>query len=87
MPKKKIEPFPDIGGESYQPRAVLIHTESPAYMDKISETETIPIVRDLTEKEQARLQKAKTPEEVRDLLYLIKEINEPTEYEVDFRKR
>ena len=47
---------------------------------------SILITRDLTEAEQTRLKASKTENEVENLVYFIKEINEPVEYEVDIRR-
>ena len=84
--QENFEQFPDIGGTSIDPVFVKILTDC-AGTDESVDIEWIILCRRLTEEEQARLQKAKTPEEVRELCYLVKEINEPEVYEVDFRMR
>jgi hypothetical protein len=46
-------------------------------------TEEIYLWRSLTDSEEDTLKKAKTSEEVHALLELVKEINDPIEYNVD----
>lgn len=84
FPEKSPEPTTLAENESYNPFFVTIITDCPG-TDECDNREQVIILRPLTEAEVTRLQQAKTPEEVHDLLDLVKNINEPTEYEVDLR--
>lgn len=86
FPERSPEPTTLCENESYNPFIVTIITDHPG-TDECQCEERVLILRHLTDAEVARLQQAKSPEEVHDLLYLVKNINEPTEYEVDLRRR
>lgn len=68
---------------TYQPILVKIITDCDG-TDECQDIEWIFLSRELTEEEEIRLSESNTPEEIRDLIYEIKEINEPTIYEFDF---
>jgi hypothetical protein len=84
--KNKIEPFADLpsddGGNRYVVNVIIgqddAHPGGLLYED-------FDIVRELTEEEQKRLQQATSLDEINDLLDLVININEPTEYSVDLR--
>ncbi len=90
MTKKRIEPFPegkrDDTVHSGNPHFVKIYTDCDG-TDESCNIEWIQLDRRLTEDEVKRLNQSKTPDEVRDLLYNVKNINDPTIYEIDFTTR
>jgi hypothetical protein len=69
--------------KTYQPILVKIVTDC-AGTDECQDIEWIFLSRELTKEEEIRLSESNTPEEIRDLIYDIKEINEPIVYEFDF---
>jgi len=88
----KIIPFREATREeadlaaSGNPYIVCILTTEPrGCWDDQDGKEGILINRELEPQEIGRLKQAKTREEVDDLLELVRNINEPTEYEVDLR--
>jgi hypothetical protein len=70
---------------SGNPYIVTVRYDSSDVCDFVGLREDILICRELDPQEIGRLKQAKTPDEVYDLLYLVKNINDPTEYEVDLR--
>lgn len=87
MSAKEIEPFPagnrDDTVHSGNPHLVKILTDCPG-TDESCNIEWIILNRPLTGEEIKRLNRSKTPDEVRDLLYEVKNINDPTVHELDF---
>ena len=83
----EVVAFPDTNcTENCQPIIVKI-LEDCAGTDESCDITDILICRELTPEEEKRLGEAKTREEAEDLVNLIKNINEPIEYEIDLRTR
>jgi hypothetical protein len=78
----KIIPFDDKKCETYSPILVKIITNC-AGTDECQDIEWIFLCRELSFEEESELMKLKEPSDIRDIVDNIKEINEPTIYEID----